>query len=418
MITINKETLPLLDRIHFWKPFNAALPDKEVPIKYVIKDLVKIFVYTHGSIKNEENKDVDIPTSFVICASTLNQYYALQPLIERLSDNCTLISDNPMLNEQQPNPNYYIRLSLRYAMDRVWFYYNLPEYERNVYRRRYYKYHIILGQYRHWFRIFKRNKKLRYYLASNDHSGMSQIGFVAARDAGLKTIYIQHAAVSDLFPPLIVDYALLDGEDAKQKYLKAGPTDTKIYLIGTIKYDSYLRSPLLHEQGELIGVCLGSAAHDIEENMRFCKILETRNKPFCVRFHPNINVETRQIFIKEGWEVSLPEEETALDFIFRCHSIIAADSTILLEAIVLKRRPVYFTSDGICRDYYGFLKQEVLDRSYNTAEEVIEGLDLPFDLEYHRRKAKWFCDSLYTDYEGYSTEKALEILRYLDGIDL
>src|SRR5690606_23846387 len=229
---------------------------------------------------------------------------------------------------------YYKRLSLRYALKQILWYYTLPAYQREMYRSRYYNYYKVLGQYRHWLKAFKKSKA-KYYIAANDHSGLSQIGFVAARDAGLKTIYIQHAAVSNLFPPLMVNYALLDGRDARDKYANAGSSQAEVHLIGTMKYDPYLQDPQLNSPGELTGICIGTVAHDIEKNISLCHRLEEMQKPFCLRFHPAVTAETRRLFTTNGWQASEPESETALDFIVRCHTIISGDSTILLEASVL-----------------------------------------------------------------------------------
>ena len=181
---------------------------------HIVKDIIKTFHQTRGALINEPFKDVELNTEVVISATTLNQFYALKPIIVKLGKGAALISENPNIEPNQPTPEYYKRLSLRYAFKQLIWYYTLPAYQREVYRSRYYNYYRILGQYLHWRKAFKKSKA-KYYIAANDHSGLSQIGFVAARDAGLKTIYIQHAAISDLFPPLIVDYALLDGEDAK-----------------------------------------------------------------------------------------------------------------------------------------------------------------------------------------------------------
>lgn len=377
--------------------------------RHILKDLIKTFRETRKAVKIEKYKDAVISTPVVISASTLNQFHALKPLIDKLGEKATHISENPHFIPNQPSNEYYRGLSFRYAINQFFWFYTLPAYQREVYRSRYYNYYKVLGQYRYWLKAFKKSNA-KYYIAANDHSGLSQIGFVAARDAGLKTIYVQHAAISDLFPPLMVDYALLDGQDAKQKYLNAGPTNAEIHLIGTMKYDPYLQNPELNQPGELIGICIGTAAHDIQKNIALCHRLEQMENSFCLRFHPVVDTETRSAFTKNGWPASEPEKESALDFIFRCHTVISGDSTILLEASVLKRRPLYFASDGIGMDYYGFLKAGVLDKAYYTPEEVTQSLDLPYNIDAHRKKAKIFCNTLYTPDEGHSTDKAIKIL--------
>ncbi len=208
-----------------------------------------------------------------------------------------------------------------------------------------------------------------------------------------------------------MDYALLDGEDAKQKYLAAGRTKCQIHLVGTLKYDPYLNSDKLNTPGELIAVCLGALACDYDQNYQLCTELEKENKPFCVRFHPAVEATVRKRFTDRNWKISYPDQETALDFILRCHTIISGDSNILLEAIILKRRPIYFASDGIGLDHYGFLKNGIVDTVHYRWEHVIEALSQPFDIETHRRRAKHYHDTLYTEWEGRSTELAMKYIR-------
>lgn len=375
-----------------------------VTLSEIIKDLVKK--------RRQPTPGTPIPTltltsTVVACYNTINQREALKPLIDALSLEADILTKIPNEPTNIPGIEHLTRIALKYSPNLVGWYFSLPPYQKKVYRSRYYNYFFHLGLYRFLLNAFK-NSPAKYYIAANDHSGVSQIGFVAARDAGLKTIYVQHAAVSDLFPPLMVDYALLDGEDARQKYLNAGSTKAEIHLIGTMKYDPYLQKTL--DRGPNVGVCIGIAANDIEQNIALCRQLDKNRETFTVRFHPAVSSEVRERFTAHNWKVSLPEDENALDFILRCHSIISGDSTILLEAIILKRRPLYFASDGVGLDYYGFLKTGILDNVWYRHEHVLQALSRPFDIEKHRLKAKHYCATLYTDDEANSTTRAVGIL--------
>jgi len=55
-------------------------------------------------------------------------------------------------------------------------------------------------------------------VVANDHSYPCTTIVKAAQDEGVKTVYIQHASVSDKFPALKFDYALLEGLDSLEKY--------------------------------------------------------------------------------------------------------------------------------------------------------------------------------------------------------
>lgn len=408
--SINTKTLFELDRIHFWEPFQRPLSNRRVTLREVIKEIHTQYRVNPKSLSPPPELHLD--KSVVVTYKTINQREALKAVVAEFSDKVTLLTQISGEESNIPGHEYLQRMALHYAPRLVAWYFTLPPYQKRIYRNRYYTIYYTLGLYRYLLHKFKRGSA-RYYIGANDHSGLSQIGFVAARDAGLTTIYIQHAAVSDTFPPLLVDYALLDGADAADKYLKAGSTRTKIHLIGTMKYDQYLQNPERDKRSDLVGVCIGIAANNIDKNLELCAALKRARQPFCVRFHPAVSAEIRERFQNQGWQFSNPESENALDFILRCHTVISSDSTILLEAIVLKRRPLYFASDGVGMDYYGFLKAGILDKAYFQTEEVMLGLKANFNLEIHRRAAKLYCDTLYTEDEGKSTQRAVQIINAL-----
>ena len=58
----------------------------------------------------------------------------------------------------------------------------------------------------------------------------------------IETLYIQHASVTSRFPALKFNYAFLDGFDTLNKYITAGPSETKVFLTGTCKFDNVLVS--------------------------------------------------------------------------------------------------------------------------------------------------------------------------------
>lgn len=409
---INKKTLKSLDQIHFWAPFNRE--SKGTPI--LLSSLLKSLRQTTAEAKQSSPlihavQNPPVTTPILIAFDTINQREALKGIISNLGSQATTLSYLPENQTESPPDIYFKSLALKYKYHLIYWFFTLKGRDADVFKKRFYKYYNILGVYHHLLQKLKKSPSLKLYIGSNDHSGLSQAGFIAAKKAGIPSLYIQHASVSDKFPPLTMDYALLEGEDAKQKYLAAGtnPT-TRIHLVGTLKYDPYLNSEKLDIPGRLIAVCVGALACDYDQNFNLCSQLEKENKPFCIRFHPAVQPDIRKRFTDRNWNISYPDKELALDFILRCHTIISGDSNILLEAIILKRRPVYFASDGIGLDYYGFLKNGIVDTVHYRYEHVIESLSQPFDLETHRGRAKHYHDPLYTEYEGRSTELAMKYI--------
>ena len=57
-----------------------------------------------------------------------------------------------------------------------------------------------------------------FVVTANDHNVPNRCILAVAHRLGIKTVYMQHASVSDLFPALRVNYAFLDGQAALDIY--------------------------------------------------------------------------------------------------------------------------------------------------------------------------------------------------------
>ncbi len=412
---MRKNLLKNLDLISFWEPLDREIPEMRVTVREILLDLkkkqreVKI---NSDIVKSVQPKEFSKP--FVFSFNTTNQREALLPLFEALGDRAELISENSDFTDDLLPDAYLKSEYLKYSSKMLGWFYSFKGRDRDVFRSRYYNFYRRLGQFNYYLNAFQRSKgTVKAYIASNDHSGLSQVGFVAARKARVPTVYIQHASINENFPPLSAEIAFLDGEDAKEKYLAAGKTETEIHLVGSLKYDPYLKRREIDEQKDLVGVCIGMVYHDINENFKLCEALEKAGKRFCLRFHPLMDEAVQKRFTDRGWEIS-DKEENAPDFILRCGIIVSGDSNILLEAIILKRQPIYFASTGVSIDYYGFVKQEICKTACLTFGEVISQLDEEFDLTYHRQKAKRYNETLGTENEGRSTELVIKLMKSYD----
>jgi len=399
-----------LDLINFWEPFERPIPELRVGLREIISDQRKKYQevkLSKDAIKKVKPRIFKAP--YVISFNTTNQKEALLPLYEELGSAVELMSENPHFTNELLPDAYLKSESLRFSSNMLKWFYTFKGRDKKVFQARYYNFYRRLGQYSYYKKAFERSKDtLKAYIASNDHSGLSQVGFVAAKDAGIKTIYIPHASISDKFPPLMADMAFLDGENAKRKYLSAGDTNTKIHLVGSMKFDKYLRRRELTENKELVGVCVGIAFHDIEENFKLCQALESREIPFCLRFHPLMDDKIQKRFLEQRWEISF-KDENACDFILRCGNIISGDSNILLEATILNRRAIYFASTGKVIDYYGFVKEGICTQGFTNISDVLKELSTPFNIAEYRAKAKNYHHGLGTELESQSSQTILDI---------
>jgi len=89
---------------------------------------------------------------------------------------------------------------------------------------------------------FLQTSKPAMVVVSNDTVLWCRAILSAARSLEIPTVYLQHAPVSDIVPPLNVNFAFLDGLDAAIKYQNAGiDTQCWVYLSGGPRQDQFGR---------------------------------------------------------------------------------------------------------------------------------------------------------------------------------
>jgi len=333
----------------------------------------------------------------LLSANTINQREALRPLIEHFQDRLEIITERTelflefegaIILHSMPTKEQVEALALNSSSSLLAGFFTLRGFIRNAFLRRFYNIFKPFGQYHFLHKAFEKSPRPKLYIASNDHSGLSQVGFLVANELRISTLYLQHASVSEKFPPLSVTYALLEGQDAAEKYAAAGHSHTQVTLVGTMKYDNYLNKALSEPIPNQVGVAIGPAFVDYDAVYSLCRSLDHQNMQFTVRFHPGVADQIKNPFLDQKWEQSNPNYESALDFIMRCGTIISGDSNILLETIALNRRPIYFASTGESIDYYGFCKNGIVEPARLTSNEVLIALREPYDPRTFRPKAE------------------------------
>lgn len=397
-----------LDKVHFGNQFpHLKLNRPEITPWNGFKHIVRLIFAPQTDDNN--NWQVAITKEILIVVQTENQRQALLPLAQRFGEQAQVLDLRFESDEIKPSEEQLTKLAIKHSLNMLISFFTMTGNDRVVYRKRFYNLHSLLGNYEYAVKLLtQKNSPLKLVIASNDHSGMSNTAFLACLKYNISSLYIQHASVNKGVTPLIMTHAFLDGEDAKNKYLNAGPSDTEISLTGTMKLDPYLSRPDIMNPGKYISVGISVYFCDNDKNYLLCQELEARNIPFIVRFHPNVTPDIREKFTTPGWLIS-DHRETALDHILQAKAVISGDSTILLEAIMLYRRPIYFASTGVI-DFYQYLENGLLDKAYTEIDDLVNSLSKDFDMDLHRQKAKYYNDALYSDYEGQSVERTAQLI--------
>jgi hypothetical protein len=208
-----------------------------------------------------------------------------------------------------------------------------------------------------------------FVVVSNDHSVNNRSLLAVANYLGIKTVYMQHASVSSLFPALRFNYAFLDGEKSLQVYEeceKNSPGDIreyqkpKVYLSGQKKKVHSSMNVTKKKVGLAINM------HDpINEVLLLIARLKEKNIDVFLRWHPRQDL----IYISKIYdafaedlqvELSDPKTQDVAEYLHQVHTLIAGNSSIHLEAAIMDVRTIYYELvPPEMHDYYGYVKEKI-----------------------------------------------------------
>lgn len=217
-----------------------------------------------------------------------------------------------------------------------------------------------------------------FVLVSNDHNVDCRSILAVAYKLGIKTVYMQHASVSEIFPALTVNYAFLDGESALNIYLKCeknisdfyeNRTLPKIFLSGQKKI---LNQSSIHCASK-VGLAINSL-DNIVKVINLVNELVTEGFLVSLRWHPG-QKESDIALIKESFRhfsmvtLSDPMQESIGNYLANLYCLISGNSSIHLEAAVASVAPIYYEIE--CQyfdDYYGFEKNNLVYKVNNLKD--------------------------------------------------
>lgn len=205
-------------------------------------------------------------------------------------------------------------------------------------------------------------------LFTNDHTPWHRIGIHVANELDVETMYLQHAAVSEYFPPLIVNRALLEGEDSWEKYKKIGydKEAVEVSLVGIPKLDEYSVRTAQNTGRKLMGLAT-NMFDPIEEVSILCEELLALGYDVVVRPHPRDNREYPE-------KVSVNRESSSLPFLDKVDFLIAGSSSIQLDAAMMSVPAVCYNLGEGPIDYYKFVEAGLV-KSVTSASEAIRVLE-------------------------------------------
>jgi len=264
-------------------------------------------------------------------------------------------------------------------------------------------------------RLWLRKIQPRVLVFGSDHAMEQRVIRKAAREEHIKTVYIQHASVTDEFPVLEFDYALLQGMDTLKTYDKIGESKTKVYLVGNPKLDGYQQTINRKNTVCTLGICTNKLdpKQRVEELIRKIKA-DFPEMHIILRPHPGDAKlkEWEQMANHYALEFSNSKIEDSFHYLSRIDCNIAGNSNIHLEAVLLNVYPLFF--DFALKPklvQYSFLK-EGLCEYYSDIDSVIEKIkELQQRKDDIRHRAKQYNDTIDTAYDFRSSDLAKDLLQ-------
>ncbi len=223
--------------------------------------------------------------------------------------------------------------------------------------------------------------KVKVLVLSSDQGEFHRCLLMNARQTDTKTIYVQHASVAKGFPKLIASYSFLDGRESLEKYLYAGPPEGEVYLSGGVRFDPVFQKhePKKREQTHLIGIAI-NMLDDFAQVKCLCHLLSQKGFELVLRPHPRYGALDTQWLQENGIGFSDPKEESSFDFISRIDLMVSNESSIHLDAALMRCPSIVFNfSKNPVLDYYSYIKSG-LTRLAENEEQLVDMVSHPQSL--------------------------------------
>ncbi|MBC5773613.1 hypothetical protein H8S95_06020 [Pontibacter sp. KCTC 32443] len=392
---------------------NAVSPTK--PLTRFLKVLGYSLVRLLGNLFKSVEKGDTLNSKVWLYVVSQNNYDSLQFVKDGLPDAVFVAGQSKEIGKYNKAVQ---RISLR---SKVLYYYKfLPlyleflKYKKGSTLRFYDILFDAVGFYEVYLHKLRKYKPAAIIFA-NDHNADARAMLLAARAAGIKTAYIQHASVSPIFPPLQFDLNLLEGQDSLDKYKHCGPVEGRVELVGMPKADAYVsfRNKNLEIRTIGIGCNLMDSVAEIESLLRQLSA-DFPQINFILRPHPRDTRNFKSIAsINPNISISDGKKVATFDYLRQIDVQISGNSGIHLEAVLLNVWSIFYNmnSEENLKDYYGFIKFGLVDACLDY-----EGLKELLQQHMHEKpevyqRAMYYNATVGTEYDGKSGELAVKFIK-------
>ena len=243
--------------------------------------------------------------------------------------------------------------------------------------------------------LLEKNPATKLIVMANDHLTFCRIINMLAPTYGIKTIYTQHASVTERFPALNFTYSFLDGMDSYNKYRSIAPIRGEVFLSGSPRFDELKNVKLTKTDN------IGIACNSIDKLDKVLDLvnhlIESTNWMITVRPHPLMqNTFPKELFNNPRIEFSNPIEESSFQFLARLKVLIANESSIHLDSLLVGTPTVLYNfTDDATIDWYGYLRSGLMQKC-ESKEHIVRHIS---QATVSTEKVKHFYAAYKTPYE-------------------
>jgi len=269
----------------------------------------------------------------------------------------------------------------------------------------------------------------KFVVVANDHNVMNRSLIAVAHFMKIKTVYMQHASIGQLFPALRFNYAFLDGSASLDIYKKCRgnikPTQSHypqptVFLSGQKKQ---IEKVPPDRAANYIGLAI-NILNDMEDTVRLVDVMLRAGFKLCIRWHPaqdsaSVLELKKAVDCRDSVVLSDPDSSTLQDFFSLCYVVVAGNTSIHLEAIVAGVPAVYYEiTPAHVPDAYGYVASGLTDRvdSVSALLNYVKVVDAP---EFYAGRAaaiRYYSSSFGTAWEGREGVLVAETLQRISHV--
>ena len=321
---------------------------------------------------------------------TLNNQRTFDPILNSIKHSAYNLD-----NDADPLLSSYMLYSVLGAPFLLLLYIKSDKEHRRIIRANKMAYLLTYGKLISTRKILKRVKPQVLVLA-NDHSPINRCFLWNAIRLGVKTVYTQHASVSNEFPPLTFDYSFLDGQVSFDSYGRHSKKNSLIFLSGPCRFD-YMKEYLKGDR-QYVGLSINEM-DDFDVVKNLCLLLKTKGcSKVKVRPHPSMGQWHYDWFSSNGIVFSTPSNESPGEYLSTLKLQISNVSGIHLDAIILKTPSVlYQLSVDPIADVFHFLERKVVFPA--DKNNIVDFINNPKDAIPTDEAVRYFVSSYQTSIE-------------------